>query len=172
MRRACTYVLGASSAIALLAIAPTAAHAQGAEVFPGSGAPGTSITVNDGNLCAGTAASATSEAFGTITLSQGTETMVGTGTVSNVAAGSYAVRLTCGNGRTASGTFMVTGGTATATPTTTATAKPIGGVGAGGGGTQSDISAAGLAGGGALLVAGGALGVYAMRRRGMGRHTA
>lgn len=170
MRRACTYVLGASSAIAVLAIAPTAAHAQGAEVFPGSGTPGTSITVNDGNLCAGTSASATSEAFGTITLSQGTETMVGTGTVANVAAGSYAVRLTCGNGRTASGTFTVTGGTAT--PTATTTAKPIGGVSAGGGGAQSGISAAGLAGGGALLAAGGALGVYAMRRRSTGRHTA
>ncbi|WP_436775545.1 hypothetical protein [Yinghuangia sp. YIM S09857] len=169
MRRARTYVLGASSAIALLAIAPTAAHAQGAEVFPGSGTPGTSITVNDGNLCAGTAASATSEAFGTITLSKGTETMVGTGTVANVAAGSYAVKLTCGNGKTASGTFMVTGGTATTTPSTV---KPNGGVKAGGGGTQSGISAAGLAGGGALLIAGGALGVYAMRRRSTGRHTA
>lgn len=169
MRRACTYVLGASSAIALLVVAPSTAHAQGAEVFPGSGTPGTKITVNDGNLCAGTSASATSEAFGTITLSKGTQTMVGSGTVANVPSGSYAVKLTCGNGKTASGTFTVTGGTATTAPTT---AKPIGGVKAGGGGTQSDISTAGLAGGGALLVAGGALGVYAMRRRSAGRHTA
>jgi hypothetical protein len=168
MRRACTYALGASSAVALIVMAPAAAHAQGAEVFPGSGSPGTKITVNDGNLCAGTSASATSEAFGTVTLSQGTMTMVGTGTVANVPNGAYPVKLTCGNGKSASGTFTVTGSTATGTATT----QPSGAVQAGGGGTQSELNTAGLAGGAALLAAGGALGAYALRRRGAVRPTA
>ncbi|MGR6997759.1 hypothetical protein ACU686_05985 [Yinghuangia aomiensis] len=172
MRRACTYVLGASSAIALLAFAAPA-HAQGAEVNPGSGAPGTAITVTDGGLCAGTSASATSEAFGTVTLA-GTTSMTGQGTVANVANGSYAVKLTCGNGKSASGTFTVTGSTATAStaPSTTTTAKPSGGVAAGGGGTQGEVSAAGLAAGGAFLAAGVGFGGYALRRRVSGRPTA
>jgi hypothetical protein len=170
MRRSCTYVLGASSAIALLALAPTAAHAQGAEVFPGSGSPGTKITVNDGNLCAGTSASATSEAFGTIAMSKGTQTMVGSGTVKNVPNGSYGVKLTCGNGKSASGTFTVTGSTST-TPTTPAT-KPTGGVKAGSGGMVAETNTAGLAAGGGLLIGGGALAVYALRRRSASRPTA
>ncbi|MCF2531828.1 hypothetical protein [Yinghuangia soli] len=169
MRRSCTYVLGASSAIALLALAPTAAHAQGAEVFPGSGSPGTKVTVNDGNLCAGTAASATSEAFGTITLSKGTQTMVGSGTVKEVPNGSYGVKLTCGNGKSASGSFSVTG--STSTKPTTPTTKPTGGVKAGSGGT-AETETAGLSAGGALLLGGGAFAVYALRRRSSSSPTA
>lgn len=154
-------VLLATGATVLLGPAP-AAHADTVfiEVNPSTILAGYQVALRGSCGANPNPAKANSKAFGTVTLNPEKGFLLGDATIpSNTKPAGYSVRLTCASGSTATTTLWVI----------SASSKPTKGpntgggflAGQGGGGTGTAMIASGLA----AVGAGGALAVWAARRR-------
>jgi hypothetical protein len=160
MRVVRTAAAGLAAAAIVLAASPVAFGASGGQGIvqaqPTSAQPGTTVTVYDGNQCAGTSGSASSRAFTTtVTLSPLAGMLGGSATLANVPGGKYVITITCG-GKTFTGFTNVT------------VITPHGGAATGDGSSlAASTSSTSLPSGSVLAVAGAgvALGFLALRRR-------